>query len=135
MFLCQVNISEILYPVKDPRFLKFAAGVRVINRKVKLAKGYICGSQIYDGDKLFITRSVWKSPEDIASFIYSGTHQKFMSRASTWFKENHKPSVALWFSPDSALPEIEVCHDKLNQLAEHGESDNLKGVEWLSKYA
>ena len=101
MYLCQVNTSEIRYPVTDPRFLKFSAGARLINRKIQDAKGYICGEQIYDQDKLFITRSVWQSPEDLASFVYSGTHQKFMAQAATWFKPPQGPSLALWYS-DSA---------------------------------
>jgi hypothetical protein len=135
MYLCQVNTSEILYPVTDPRFLRFSAGARIINRKIKSAKGFICGEQIYDNDRLFITRSVWESPEDLVTFIFSGTHRKFMGEASTWFRSSEQPSLALWFSSDPALPELDLCERKLEQLREFGESDNLKGAGWLSQFA
>lgn len=134
MYLCQVNTSEILYPVADPRFLRFSAGARIINRKVQSAPGYICGDQRYDGNNLFITRSVWESPQDLAAFIYSGIHQKFMKQAATWFKASTQPSLALWYSPDATLPDPDFCLAQLRKLVQHGESDNLKGVQWLAEH-
>ncbi len=84
MYLNQINVSEILYPTTDPRFLKFSAGAKLINRKAQVAREFICGKQIYDGDNLFITRSVWESPEDLAAFVYSGVHKKFLGMADSW---------------------------------------------------
>ena len=134
MYLCQVNVSEILFPVTDPRFLKFSAGARIINRKVKEAPGFICGEQMYDDDVLFITRSVWESPEDLAAFIYSGMHRKFMDSAATWFKRTGIPGLALWYSDSPELPTLETCFSKMSLLRALGESDEVKGADWLSGF-
>ncbi len=131
MYICQVNVSEIRHPVTDPRFLKFSAGAQVINRKVAMAQGYICGDQMYDDDTLFITRSVWQSAADLAAFVYSGTHQKFMAQAANWFKPVLEPSLALWYSDSPALPGVAFCLQQLALLRRDGEGDNLKGKQWL----
>ncbi len=135
MYLAQVNVSEILYPTTDPRFLKFSAGAKLINKKVKEAPGFICGEQVYDNDVLFITRSVWDSAESLVSFVYSGTHKKFMDMSSIWFKESGEPKIALWYQDESSMPSVEVALKKLSKLRLEGETDEIMGVQWLSNFA
>ena len=135
MYLAQVNVAEILYPVSDPRFLKFSAGAKVINKKIENAKGFICGDQIYDNDVMFITRSVWESPEDLVSFIYSGTHKKFMEMSGTWFKKLPVATTALWYVDEPKLPSVAESLKVLSQLRESGESDEIMGIKWLATFA
>ena len=132
MYLAQMNLSEILYPTTDPRFIKFNAGARLINQKIQSAKGYICGEQIYDDKVTFITRSVWQSPEDLAAFIYAGTHARFIDLAPMWFKPSDAATAAFWFTEDATLPSLDEAYAKLERL--HQGHTDVMGIEWLTSF-
>ena len=135
MYLCQVNVSRIAYSVRDPRFLKFNAGAKLINRKMHTVDGFIAGDQIYDGNELFITRSVWRTPQSLVAFVNSGLHLKFMREAANWFSRPSQPTLALWYSNSDTLPDHRFCLQQLATLQQQGESERLMGAQWLANYS
>ena len=74
----------------------------------------------YDDERIIINMSVWKTVEDLRSFVYRGDHAEVLRQRGEWFEKLDAPVVALWWVPAGHKPSIDEAKKRIAHLQEHG---------------
>jgi Domain of unknown function (DUF3291) len=131
--LAQVNIGRALAPVDDPIMAEFMALLDEINSLADRSPGFVWRLQTeegnasafrpYEDDRILINLSVWKSLEELKTFVYKSAHTPVMQRRRQWFEKFDGVYMALWWVEAGHIPDIAEAKDRLEYLARHGESE------------
>jgi hypothetical protein len=78
-----------------------------------------------------VNMSVWSSVESLKHFMFKTHHIDFLKRKKLWFETSSAPNYALWWINAGHLPSIEEGKEKLQLLAEHGETVNAFSFKQL----
>jgi len=69
---------------------------------------------------LLITLSVWRSLEDLRSFVYKGLHAAAFRRRQEWFTALTEAHAAIWWIPAGTVPSLADAENRLIYLRKYG---------------
>lgn len=127
--VAQVNIALPKAPTDTPLLEDFMAALDPINALADTSPGFVWRLQTDDGnatairpfpdERLMINMSVWRSIDELASFVYRSGHVAVMRRRREWF-EHMRMYMALWWVPAGHVPTTAEARERLDYLAAHG---------------
>jgi hypothetical protein len=135
--LAQVNIARLRAPLDSPELADFVAALDRVNAAADGSPGFVWRLQTEDGNAtsirafewdagtsagVIVNMSVWKSVEDLAAFVYSGSHRPVLSRRRDWFEHMEEAYAALWWIPAGSVPTTGDAEDRVRYLRAHGPS-------------
>jgi Domain of unknown function (DUF3291) len=135
--LAQVNIARLRAPLDSPDLADFVAALDPVNAAAETAPGFVWRLQTEDGNAtsilafdwdagtsagVIVNMSVWESVEDLAAFVYSGSHRPVLRRRRDWFERMEQAYAALWWIPAGGVPTTEDAEDRVRYLRAHGPS-------------
>ncbi len=127
--LAEFNFSRAIAPMEDLKMADFVAASPRINALAESSPGFVwrynpSGTESFNirpfADPLiYITLSVWESPEALKAFVFNTEHQAIMSQKAKWFLPL-EPHLVLWWIPKGTLPTIDEAKQKLEILKSQG---------------
>jgi hypothetical protein len=131
--LAQVNVARMVAPIDSPTMADFVALLDEINaladgspgfvwRPVK-AEGEPAYMQPYEDKNILFNLSVWRSLDDLKSYVYRSDHTAVMRRRREWFTRYEGPYLALWWVRAGHLPSAEEAKARLAYLRSHGPTE------------
>jgi heme-degrading monooxygenase HmoA len=130
--LAQVNIARMLAPLDDPLMAEFVARLDEINALADESPGFVWRLQTeegnatdlrpYDDERILVNMSAWESLEDLKAYVYKSAHAQVMRQRRQWFEKFEGLYMALWWVKAGHLPTVQEAKQRLEYLAEHGES-------------
>ncbi|MGH9848148.1 MAG: DUF3291 domain-containing protein, partial [Blastocatellia bacterium] len=131
--LAQINIGRMLAPLDDPIMAEFVASLGEINALADGSPGFVWRFQTeegdatairpYDDDRIIVNFSVWKTVEDLKTYVYQSAHAQVMRRRRQWFEKFEGMYMALWWVEAGHLPDISEAKERLEYLNQYGESE------------
>jgi hypothetical protein len=131
--LAQVNVARMLAPLESPQLAGFVARLDAINALADAAPGFVWRLQTgagnatylrpYDDDRILFNLSVWRSLEELRSFVYRSDHADVMRRRLQWFERPDRMHLALWWVEGGHIPSIDEAKQRLEHLRLHGPSE------------
>lgn len=130
--LAQVNIGRIIAPLDDPLLAGFVARLDEINALADRSPGFVWRLQTeagnatdlrpYEDERILVNMSVWESFEHLKDYVYRSAHAQVMRQRRQWFEKFEGLYLALWWVKAGHLPTVPEAKQRLEYLAEHGES-------------
>ncbi|MBE7552094.1 MAG: DUF3291 domain-containing protein [Anaerolineales bacterium] len=130
--LAQVNIGRIVAPLDDPLLAGFVARLDEINALADHSPGFVWRLQTeagnatdlrpYEDERILVNMSVWESLEHLKTYVYKSAHVQVMRQRRQWFEKFEGMYMALWWVKAGHLPTVQEAKQRLEYLAEHGES-------------
>jgi len=128
--LAQLNIAKLLAPIDSPELAGFVAELDRINGIADQSPGFVWRLQSEAGsatdvehsfgDDFIVNMSVWKSVEDLHSYVYKTAHAKIMSCRKEWFHRMADAYTVLWWVPEGCRPTLTEAEKKLALLKSQG---------------
>jgi len=133
--LAQVNIARLRAPIDSPELAGFVAELDPVNAAADAAPGFIWRLQTEDGNAtsvrafewdqagsagVIVNMSVWRSVEELAAFVYSGSHAAVLRRRREWFERMAEAYSALWWVPAGVRPTTADAEARVASLRAHG---------------
>jgi hypothetical protein len=128
--LAQVNIARLREPLDSPLLKDFVDGLAPVNADADAADGFVWRLQTEDGDAtsvpvlgdpwLIVNLSVWRDPEALKAFMYTGRHRELLRRRREWFARLSEAVTALWWVPRGHRPTVAEAEARLLHLRAHG---------------
>lgn len=130
--LAQINIARLLAPMEAPETKDFAQALAAINLLAESSDGFIWRLKDESGNAtsihafpdpmMIVNMSVWDSVESLQHFAYQSGHVQYVRRRKEWFEQMNTPFMALWWIPVGHIPTLEEAKERLESLAQHGET-------------
>jgi len=130
--LAQVNIAKMLAPIDSPVMSEFVSNLDRINQLAESSPGFIwrlkddtdnaTHIKIYDDDFLIVNMSVWRSLEDLSTYVYRSDHREVFKRRKEWFTKMDQQYLALWYIEDDYRPTVADAVERLNYLRANGDT-------------
>lgn len=154
--IAQVNIARMRGALEDPVMAGFVARLAEINALADGSPGFVWRLQTpegnatylrpYDDDRILFNLSVWKTVEDLRSYVYRTAHAEVLRQRDDWFEKFGAPVVALWWVPPDHRPSIDEARKRLAHLQEMGptgfaftfrnffppDEDYVRSIDWSS---
>jgi RimJ/RimL family protein N-acetyltransferase len=128
--IAQVNIARMRGALEGPVMAGFVARLAEINALADGSPGFVWRLQTpegnatylrpYDDDRILFNLSVWKTVEDLRSYVYRTAHAEVLRQRDDWFEKFGAPVVALWWVPPGHRPSIDEAKKRLAHLQEMG---------------
>jgi Domain of unknown function (DUF3291) len=141
--LAQVNIGKIVAPMDSPQMSGFADNLDKINSLAEKSEGFIwrlkdesnnaTSIKLFDDDFILINMSVWKNMESLYQYVYQSDHTDYLKRRKEWFVRMPEMYMALWYIPESHIPDSAEAVERLFYLRKNGESPFAFGFK--NKYS
>jgi hypothetical protein len=130
--LAQVNIARMNAPLDSAEMADFVARIAEINALADTSPGFVWRLATeqgdatyvrpYDDDRILFNMSVWRSVDDLRSYVYSSAHTEVMRRRHRWFAKFEGATLALWWVPAGHVPSIDEAKSRLVRLDREGPS-------------
>src|ERR1700682_924406 len=114
MHLAQVNIGRMKAPLDSGVMEGFGARLDEINALADGSPGFVWRLQTaegnatylrpYEDDRILLNLSVWKSVEELQTYVHGSAHAELLRQRHDWFEKFGAPAVALWWVPAGHLP-------------------------------
>lgn len=134
--LAQLNLGVFRAPLDAPEMQPFVEALDRINAIADTSPGFIWRLTDDDGgpssnvsvpgatDPLLASNlSVWTDLESLRAFMYRTDHASYMRRRVEWFQRDPQPMIVAWWIPAGTLPSLEEALQRLDNLRQHGPSD------------
>jgi len=128
--LAQLNIAALLAPLDSPVLADFVAELDRINELADQAPGFVWRLRAEDaeaavdadifGERFIVNISVWKTKDELHSYIYRTAHAQVMSRRKEWFERMSDASSVLWWVPEGHRPTTTEAKQRLERLKKEG---------------
>jgi hypothetical protein len=129
--LAQINIAQMIgNTINDPVMEKFVAQLDEINALAEGSPGFVwrlkddgnnaTAFNPYNDDRIIINMSVWRSLEDLMTFVFRGRHAEVLRSRREWFVNFGKPFTAMWYIPAGHTPTVEEATQRLESLQKNG---------------
>jgi len=142
-YLAQMNMGRLLYPFEDPRISEFRESLDRVNAVADRSPGFVwrfkeemsaIRDYLFDGDEmLLMTMSVWKSLDDLESFVWRTVHKQFYDRKHSWFIDLPDPYFVMWTVPRGHHPDVREAKERLDFFATNGDSEFAFGWSYASQ--
>lgn len=133
--LAQVNIAKARAPLDHPLMKGFVDQLDHINALAERSPGFVWRLQTEEGDAtairvfddplIIVNLSVWESVESLKDYVYGGEHLQVLRNKRDWMERLSTPSLALWWLPESELPDVAMARDRLERLRQEGPSPEV----------
>lgn len=131
--LAQLNIATMLAPLDSPILADFVAALDRINALADESPGFVwrlksdtddavIAEELF-GAEVIVNMSVWRSVDELHSYIYGGGHAQIMSRRKEWFSRMKDTYTVLWWVPEGHRPSPAEAKLKLELLGSKGASE------------
>ncbi len=154
--IAQVNIARMRAALEDPVMAGFVARLAEINALADGSPGFVWRLQTpegnatylrpYDDDRILFNLSVWKTVEDLRTYVYRTAHAELLRQRDDWFEKFGAPVVTLWWVPAGHRPSIDEAKKRLARLQETGptafaftfrnlfppDEDYVRSIDWSS---
>jgi hypothetical protein len=130
--LAQVNVGRLKAPLESAEIAGFVARLDEINALADASAGFVWRLQTdtgnatylrpYDDDRIVVNLSVWRSLEDLRTFVYHSRHLEVLRQRHDWFEKFVGAYVALWWVPAGHRPSIDQAKKRLAHLERHAPS-------------
>ena len=130
--IAQVNIARMNASLEDPIMAGFVARLDEINALADGSPGFVWRLQTeagnatylrpYDDDRILFNFSIWKTIEDLRTYVYKTAHAELLRERRNWFQQFSGSFLALWWIPAGHIPGIDEAKKRLAHLEEHGPS-------------
>jgi hypothetical protein len=129
--LAQLNIAKAKAPLESPLLEDFRQMLDPINELADAAPGFVWRLRDEDsndatsipfpgaGKDTIVNLSVWRTAEDLWSFVYDSAHLSVMRRRREWF-ERTQTYMCLWWIPAGTIPTVEEAKRRLDLLSANG---------------
>ncbi|HUB93370.1 MAG TPA: DUF3291 domain-containing protein [Verrucomicrobiae bacterium] len=67
-----------------------------------------------------MTLTVWDSPASLLRFLQHAHHRAVSKRYGSLFEESKEATVALWWIPEEATPDLIAAEERLLYLRDYG---------------
>jgi hypothetical protein len=132
LYLAQVNIGKIIAPMNSSLMAGFADNLDRINALAESSEGFIwrlkdeannaTSIKVFDDDFIIINMSVWTNMDALYKYVYQSVHTDYLKRRREWFEKMPEMHMALWYVPESHIPDTAEAVDKLKYIRKHGET-------------
>lgn len=131
--LAQLNIAKAKAAIDSPLLEDFREMLDPINALADASPGFVWRLQDEEagnatsiafpgaGADTIVNLSVWRSAEELWSFVYDSEHVSVMRRRSEWF-ERINNYMCLWWVPAGTIPTVAEAKRRLDLLTESGPS-------------
>ncbi len=140
MPLAQINIGRLVAPVYDKKVAEFIENLERVNAIAERSEGFLWRLQSDEGnatafkienDPRFVPNmSVWRDIESFQFYVFNTLHKAFLKRRKEWFEPLGQPHFAMWFVDDGVFPTLDQGLERLEYLAQNGESE--RAFTWKS---
>jgi hypothetical protein len=141
MHLAQFNIGRMAFDLDDSRMDGFQRGIDMLNRIAERSDGFVWKYETafggvvpdeVDGDpRVLVNLTVWESAEALRFYVWNTLHKHFVTRRAEWFVPLDTAHLVMWWVPKGHCPDLPEALAKLEQLRQHGDSDDAFGWTWL----
>lgn len=145
----EFNIGILRYDWDDPRVADFRDNLDRVYAVAARSPGYVWhldeaameAAQL-DTDGLLggdprtaSTLSVWEDAESLRNFTWNTLHKQFLDRRGEWYDAAEQGwgghRLVMWWVEAGHRPDIAEAAERLQHLAEHGETAHAFGWAWL----
>jgi len=130
--LAQVNIGKIIAPMDSPVMAGFADNLDRINSLAEKSDGFIwrlkddsnnaTSIKVFDDDFMLINMSVWKNIDSLYKYVYQSAHTDYLKRRKEWFEKMPEMYMALWYVPETHIPNCAEAIERLFYLRKNGDT-------------
>lgn len=148
MPIAQLNIARLKAPKGDPSSAEFFDNLERVNGLAERSPGFIwrlvddavegegmkdaTSIPVTDDPMLLANMSVWRTPEDLAAFVFRTVHAKIYRKRGDWFERPARPHMVIWPVEDGHIPTLEEGLDRLAAYERDGSTDEAYGWEHLA---
>ena len=128
--LAQINVAKAVAEMETEVMHGFVSRLEEINALADHAPGFVWRLQSEEGDAtsisvfddalLLVNISVWDSIESLKAFVYRSVHVELIQDREAWFSKMASAHQALWWIPAGHIPTEAEGKEKLEQIREHG---------------
>ena len=132
MYLAQLNIGKIKYPLDSDEMKPFVDNLDPVNQLAEASDDFVWRLQGESGDatsfhafddpELIVNMSVWKSIDGLKNFMFRTHHKHFLGRRREWFEPAVEDTYVLWWIPQGHIPTVEEALERLVYLRENGDT-------------
>jgi hypothetical protein len=137
--LAQVNIGKIVAPMNSPQMAGFADNLDKINALAENSKGFIwrlkddtnnaTSIKVFEDDFMLINMSVWENIDYLYRYVYQSAHVEYLKRRKEWFEKISEMHMALWYIPETHIPNSAEAIERLQYLRLNGDSPHAFGFK------
>ncbi len=130
MYLAEINVARLRYPLDDPRVAEFVENLERVNALAEASEGFVWRLKdasgnathiaAYDDPMVVANMSIWTSPETLYEFSYRTMHRRFVQRRKEWFELFGAAYIAMWWVEEGAYPEVGEGRRRLAHLQRFG---------------
>src|ERR1700730_13248036 len=130
LHLAQVNLARMRGSLEDPVMSGFVSRLDEINALADRSPGFVWRLQTeagnatylrpYEDDRVLLNLSVWKSVEELKTYVHGTVHAELLRQRHDWFEKFGAPAVALWWVPAGHLPSVDEAKKRLDHLQKNG---------------
>lgn len=144
--LAQLNVGRLVADTDDPRVADFMGALDRVNGLGKRMPGFIWMMEgsgepgtgnteaKIDGDPRYVANlTVWRSAQELESFVWNTVHRQFYDRRSEWFEVLGDMHFVMWWVPAGYRPTLDEALERLKHLKTHGDSDHAFGWAHLKE--
>ena len=132
MYLAQLNIAKLKYPIDSPELKEFTDNLAPVNQLAEESEGFIwrlkddngdaTSFQAYSDPSIIVNMSTWSSIDALKNFMFRTHHRDFLRRKAQWFENIPQDNYVLWWIPNDCTPTIEEGIERLNYLRNNSDS-------------
>lgn len=137
--LAQVNIGKIVAPMNSPQMAGFAENLDKINALAEHSEGFIwrlkddtnnaTSIKVFEDDFMLINMSVWENIDFLYRYVYQSAHVEYLKRRKEWFEKISEMHMALWYIPETHVPDSTEAIERLQYLRSNGDSPHAFGFK------
>ena len=130
--LAQINIAKMRGPHDSAVMREFMEALDEINALAERSPGFVwrhqeengnaTGVQAYDDPLMLVNLTVWRSVEELKTYVYRTMHGRFFARREAWFEKMPEAHFALWWTPAATPPTIAEARARLEHRRLHGDT-------------
>lgn len=128
--LAQLNIARMKTAYEDPSMKDFVDALEPMHELSDRSPGSIWRLDSgldpepdlvsFEASGWLVNMSVWRSIEDLKSFVMSPFHLSIMRRRAEWFEKSDLATMVLWWIPEGNTPTFTEAMERLETLRERG---------------
>ena len=128
--MAHFSIAYPLTPVSDPAMNEFVSNIERVNQVAFDTPDFLwifqqtngLGDPVpgFDDEVVVINISLWKTPEALKRYVYSGLHGEFFKKRKNWFRKPEQPGYVLWWVDKDHRPDILEGKARLELLRNNG---------------
>jgi len=141
MYIAELNIARMRYPLDDPRMDEFRRALDTVNLLADRSPGFVwrytdesgnaTDTHISDDPLWLVNMSVWKTAETLEAYVWQTLHKRVYNNKGRWLEPPKAPHFVMWPVALGVTPSLDEGLSRLEHIRTHGPSDHAFGWESL----